>query len=165
MGDWEDQLNRILNDPEQMAQLSQMARSLMGGGEAAEPAPRHPPMRVPASRLERLPTREEGRFERFCMGDSVQVLPEKKTAIVYKPADDEGNVVVQLQGRKVTVRHNRLRLLVPSEQLYPPDYDFSIIFDTVANRKAAHTMARKHDPSAVIVVREGAPEDRETKKS
>ena len=42
MGDWEDQLNRILNDPEQMAQLSQMARSLMGGGEAAEPSEARP---------------------------------------------------------------------------------------------------------------------------
>ena len=89
------------------------------------------------------------------MGDSVALLPERKTAIVYRPADDAGNVVIQLQGRKLQVRHNRLRLLVPAEELYPADYDFSIIFDTVANRKAAHTMARKHDPDAVIVVKEG----------
>ena len=112
-------------------------------------------MRAPAGRLQRLPTRVEGRFQRFRMGDSVQLLPERKTAIVYRPADDAGNVVIQLQGRKLTVRHNRLRLLVPAEELYPEDYDFSIVFDTVANRKAAHTQTRKHDPNAVVILKEG----------
>ncbi len=134
------------------------ARAVADGGPDAESGTRHPPMRVPAGRLKRLPAKPEGRFERFSMGDSVQLLPEKKNAIVYRPADDDGNVVIQLQGRKQKVRHNRLRLLVPASQLYPPDYDFSIIFDTVANRKAAHTMARKHDPNAVVVVKEGAPD-------
>ena len=62
---------------------------------------------------------------------------------------------VQLQGRKLTVRRNRLKLLVSAARLYPPDYDFSIIFDTVANRKAAHTMDRKFDPDAVIILKEG----------
>ena len=112
-------------------------------------------MRIPASRLARQEVKKEGSFERFTMGDSVQLLPEKKTAIVYRSADDDGNVVIQLQGKKMTVRHNRLRLLVPAAELYPPDYDFSIIFDTVSNRKAAHTMSRKYDPDAVIVIKEG----------
>jgi len=113
------------------------------------------PMRAPVSRLVRMEAKKEGGFEKFTMGDSVQLLPEKKTAIVYQSADENGNVIVQLQGRKITVRHNRLRLLVPAAELYPPDYDFSIIFDTVANRKAAHTIARKHDENAVVVLREG----------
>ena len=129
------------------------------GPGAKTESPRRRPMRVPASRLTRLETKKEGGFERFTMGDSVQLLPEKKTAIVYRGADDDGNVVIQLQGQKMTVRHNRLRLLVPAAQLYPPDYDFSIIFDTVANRKAAHTISRKHDPDAVVVLREGKTEN------
>ena len=112
-------------------------------------------MRIPPSRLHRLQAKAEGSFERFHMGDSVRLLPDGQTAIVYQPADDEGNVVIQLRGQKKTVRHNRLKLLVPAAELYPPDYDFSIIFDTVANRKAAHTMARKFDPDAVIVIQEG----------
>ncbi len=131
------------------------ARAVADGGPDAKSEGRHPPMRVPAGRLKRLPVTAEGRFERFSVGDSVQLLPDKKNAIVYQPADDDGNVIIQLQGRKLKVRHNRLRLLVPASQLYPPDYDFSIVFDTVANRKAAHTMARKHDPNAVVVVKEG----------
>ena len=105
-----------------------------------------------------LPAKKEGSFERFSMGDSVMLLPDRKNAIVYQPADDEGNVIIQMQDRKMTVRHNRLKLLVPAEQLYPPEYDFSIVFDTVANRKAAHTMDRKFDPDAVIIVKEGKKE-------
>ncbi len=131
------------------------ARQVTDRGPEAETEGRHRPMPVPASRLKRLSVRKEGGFERFSMGDSVLLLPDKKNAVVYRPADDEGNVVIQLRGQKMTVRHNRLKLLVPASELYPPDYDFSIIFDTVANRKAAHTIARKHDPDAVVVLKEG----------
>ena len=135
--------------------LLDRARQVADHGPGTAPEARHKPMRVPSTRLQRLEKKTEGSFERFTMGDSVQLLPDKKNAIVYRPADDEGNVVIQLQGRKLTVRHNRLKLLVPASQLYPPDYDFSIVFDTVANRKAAHTMDRKFDPDAVIVLKDG----------
>ena len=131
------------------------ARQVTDQGPAARPEGRHRPMPVPSTRLQRRSLRKEGSFECFTMGDSVLLLPDKKNAIVYQPADEDGNVVIQLQGRKLTVRHNRLKLLVPAAELYPPDYDFSIIFDTVANRKAAHTMERKFDPDAVIVLKEG----------
>ncbi len=131
------------------------ARQVADQGPDARPDPLRKPMRIPVGRLQRLREKNEGSFERFTMGDSVLLLPDKKNAIVYQPADDEGNVVIQLQGQKITVRHNRLRLLVPASQLYPPDYDFSIIFDTVANRKAAHTMERKFDRDTVIIHKEG----------
>ena len=138
--------------------LLSRARQVADHGPGAVPGPVSRPARVPSSRLQRLPRKTEGSFERFHMGDSVQLLPDKKNAIVYRPADDEGNVIIQLQGQKLKVRHNRLKLLVPASELYPPDYDFSIVFDTVANRKAAHDMARKFDPDAVIVLKEGDPE-------
>ena len=134
------------------------ARQVTDHGPEAKPEGRRRPMPVPPTRLQRRIIRNEGAFERFTMGDSVLLLPDKKNAIVYRPADDEGNVIIQLQGRKLSVRHNRLKLLVPASELYPPDYDFSIIFDTVANRKAAHTMDRKFDPDAVIVLKEGTRE-------
>ena len=134
------------------------ARQVADLGPDAVPEPVHKPMRIPTGRLQRLREKTEASFERFSMGDSVLLLPDKKNAIVYQPADDEGNVVIQIQGQKITVRHNRLRLLVPAAQLYPSDYDFSIIFDTVANRKAAHTMDRKFDRDAVIIHKEGNKE-------
>ena len=137
------------------------ARQVTDQGPNTKPEGHHRPMSVPSTRLQRRILRKEGEFDRFSMGDSVLLLPDKKNAIVYRPADEEGNVVIQLQGRKLAVRHNRLKLLVPASELYPPDYDFSIVFDTVANRKAAHTMDRKFDPNAVIVLKEGKPADQE----
>ncbi|MBO4925423.1 MAG: DNA mismatch repair protein MutS [Clostridia bacterium] len=139
--------------------LLSRARQVADHGPQSAPETRPRPMGVPGSRLQRLQTKKEGDFQRFSMGDSVQLMPEKKTAIVYRPADEEGNVVIQLQGRKLTVRHNRLKLLVPAAELYPPDYDFSIVFDTVENRKAAHTIARRYDADAEVVLREGKEEE------
>ena len=134
------------------------ARQVADHGPDSPSLPVQKPMRIPSGRLQRLREKTEGSFERFSMGDSVLLLPDKKNAIVYQPADDDGNVIIQFQGRKITVRHTRLKLLVPAAQLYPPDYDFSIIFDTVANRKAAHTMDRKFDRDAVIIHKEGNKE-------
>lgn len=88
-------------------------------------------------------------------GDSVEVLPEGEKGIVYQPADEQGNVVVQIKGIKRTVRHTRLKLLVPASELYPENYDFSIIFDTVENRKARHLLSRRYDKDATIIYRDG----------
>ena len=86
----------------------------------------------------------------FQMGDSVCIYPRKDTGIVYRPADEMGEVIVQVKGRKQKVLYKRLKLLVPASELYPEDYDFSIIFDTVANRKARHKMGKSHQPGLEI---------------
>lgn len=125
------------------------------GVDAADDARSQNSIQPPRSRLQRAKVQHVSSFNRFTMGDSVALLPEHKQAIVYQPADDEGNVVIQLQGQKMTVKHSRLQLIAPASQLYPDDYDFSIIFDTVANRKAAHQMSRKFDPTAKIIHDEG----------
>lgn len=103
-------------------------------------------MPVPKSRLKRaLPVREQTDLsEKFSMGDSVLVLPEKEVGIVYRPADKNGDVVVQIKGRKQRVKHNRLQLQAAAAELYPPDYDFSVVFDTVENRKARKQMTKHH---------------------
>ncbi|HKM34717.1 MAG TPA: DNA mismatch repair protein MutS [Lachnospiraceae bacterium] len=80
----------------------------------------------------------------FTRGDSVEVLPEKVIGIVVKPADKDGNVLVQVKKEKQLINHKRLKLKVAAEVLYPEDYDFSIIFDTVENRKAHHKMGKGH---------------------
>ena len=80
----------------------------------------------------------------FVRGDSVLVLPDRKIGIVVKPADRQGNVLVQIRREKVMISHNRLKLKVAAAELYPEDYDFSIIFDSVENRKARHKMERAY---------------------
>ncbi len=96
------------------------------------------------------PEKQTALAEQFKMGDCVQISPTEETGIVYRPADGMGMVVVQVKGKKMTVLHKRLTLIVSAEKMYPPDYDFSIIFDTVQNRKARHVMGKRHDPNAVV---------------
>lgn len=151
------EIARRLGMPERL--LARAREVTDRGAEAESLIPTPKQAAAPVSRLQRTVVRKAGDFQHFTKGDSVALLPDNQTAIVYQPADEQGNVVVQLQGEKLTVRHNRLRLLVPASELYPPDYDFSIIFDTVANRKAAHQMARKFSPDAVIIHRKGSTED------
>lgn len=56
----------------------------------------------------------------FQRGDSVMVYPDKK----------------------IWINQKRIKLHVPAGKLYPEDYDFSIIFDSVKNRKLRHQMER-----------------------
>lgn len=71
----------------------------------------------------------------FVMGDSVEVYPEKEIGIVYKTEDKKGNLIVQIKGVKKEVNYKRLVLKAEASELYPDDYDFSIIFNTVEERK------------------------------
>ncbi len=90
------------------------------------------------------------RSKSFNMGDSVKVYPQKDIGIVYKTADDNGDLIIQIKGKKISVNHKRIKLLMPADKLYPPDYDFSIVFDTVENRKARHKMEKGHNPDLLI---------------
>ena len=125
-------------------------------GQTEVPERLKPIIPRPGSGLTRQKPQSTGEVkQRFSMGDSVILMPEGEHAIVYRPADEKGEMIVQVKGKKIAVNHKRVKLHIPASQLYPEDYDFSIIFDTVSNRKAAHQLDRKHDENAVIIHREG----------
>lgn len=84
-----------------------------------------------------------GLVDKFKRGDSVIIYPDKKIGIVCEPINAKGILRVQLVNKKIYINHKRVKLHVAADELYPEDYDFSIIFDSVANRKARHDMERK----------------------
>ena len=92
--------------------------------------------------------------EKFRRGDSVMVYPDKKIGIVCEPVNEKGVLRVQLPDKKIYINHKRVKLHVSSDELYPEDYDFSIIFDTVENRKARHQMERKYVKDLEIIHKE-----------
>ena len=55
---------------------------------------------------------------------------------------------------EVITTWKRLQLKTPADQLYPEDYDFSIVFDSVENRKARHQMEKRHEPGLEIRLEE-----------
>lgn len=87
-------------------------------------------------------------------GDSVLVMPDNKIGIVVRPADGQGNVQVQVKKEQFLINHKRLKLKVAAQELYPEDYDFSILFDTVENRKKRHRMGKGYQEGMVIEVEE-----------
>ena len=78
----------------------------------------------------------------FQLGDSVLVYPDKKIGIICKTANEKGVLRVQMADKKIWVNRKRMKLYVAAEKLYPDDYDFSTIFDSVKNRKLRHQMDR-----------------------
>ena len=82
--------------------------------------------------------------EKFQIGDSVMIYPDKKIGIVCEKVNDQGVLRVQVADRKIWINHKRVKLHVKAQELYPEDYDFSILFDTVKNRKIRHDMDRKY---------------------
>lgn len=87
---------------------------------------------------------------KFQIGDSVMVLPDKKIGIVCEEVNDKGVLRVQIAGRKIWINHKRVKLHVKAEELYPEDYDMSIVFDSVENRKKHHDMGRKYITETII---------------
>lgn len=148
---------RILNWAEKAAYGTVAGKTSKRPPEKTDPKPQQKaaasrirPKRTEPDTGEKRRQRQTQIGKKFALGDSVMVYPQKKLGIVFAPANDKGEVGVQIQKRKIFVSHRRLRLHVSAEKMYPPDYDFSILFDTVENRKARHAMERKHVPGLEI---------------
>jgi dsDNA-specific endonuclease/ATPase MutS2 len=91
----------------------------------------------------------------FEKGDAVWIYPLKRMGVVFRPADDRGNVIVQIQGQKLTFNHKRMKLYIAKTKLYPDEqYDLDIVFESVENRKARKQMNRKHVEGLSIVTPE-----------
>ena len=123
---------------------------LEGAAPAAETS-------VPAAKIEKQRPKRElpARAAAFSVGDSVTVHPQEQIGIVYRTANERGEIGVQLRGQKQLVPYKRLTLKVAASELYPEDYDFSIVFDSVATRKARHQMDRKFTPGLEIQLEDG----------
>ena len=51
--------------------------------------------------------------------------------------------------RKIWINQKRVKLHVSAEELYPEDYDLSIVFDSVHDRKVRHDMERKYTEETI----------------
>lgn len=110
-------------------------------------------IRIQKQEIQKSPV--QYRSNKFNIGDSVIVYPQKATGIVYQKSNENGEIGVLIKDKKLLVNHKRIKLQIPSSELYPADYDFSIIFDTVETRKARHDMTRKHDANLIIKYENG----------
>lgn len=102
--------------------------------------------RKPANQTQKILSKKA----QFQIGDSVFVYPKKEIGLVYQTVNSKGELGIQIKGRKQLISYKRLKLNVPASELYPPDYDFSVIFDSVKNRKTHHSFEHKHSKELTI---------------
>ena len=102
----------------------------------------------------RKESRKQEAAGKFCLGDSVMVYPDRKIGIVCQKANEKGVLRVQMPDKKIWINHKRIKLYIKAEELYPEDYDFSILFDTVSNRKLRHQMEKRHIEGEEITIME-----------
>ena len=79
-----------------------------------------------------------GEKQEACQQDSSGKMADKKNYVKKKPSP---------VGENLTSKFKR----GDSVMVYPEDYDFSIIFDTVENRKIRHDMERKYVEGKEII--------------
>lgn len=141
-------LNRARQEAYGRTSTRQQAESFLPFEETKEK--KELPSKVKSKIKKEKPEKEVKRCETFQIGDSVTVYPQKEIGIVCKVTNEKGELGVQIKGKKQLVNHKRLKLLCSASELYPDDYDFSILFDSVTERKARHQMSRKHDENLVL---------------
>lgn len=95
------------------------------------------------------PKRTANSKPQYQVGDSVMVYPDKKIGIVCTPANEKGILRVQMPDKKIWINRKRVKLHVAAAELYPEGYDFSIVFDTVEQRKTRHEMERKYTEKTI----------------
>ncbi|MDK8182606.1 DNA mismatch repair protein MutS [Paenibacillus sp. UMB4589-SE434] len=89
---------------------------------------------------------------RYQLGDSVRIPYLGRTGIVCEMEDSKGIVGVLIMKQKCKINKKRLELHVEAKDLYPDNYDLSIVLDTKENRKKRKLMSRKHVEGLMIEI-------------
>ncbi|MBC8061604.1 MAG: endonuclease MutS2 [Clostridiaceae bacterium] len=88
---------------------------------------------------------------KFNIGDSVYITFMKRSGIICELENSKGDYGVMVMKKKLKINNKRLSLYILQDELYPEDYDFDIIFESVENRKKDKIMSRKHVDGIKIV--------------
>lgn len=81
---------------------------------------------------------------KFKIGDNVYISFMDRTGIICELENSKGEYGVMVMKKKIKINQKRLSLYISSDELYPEDYDYDIVFESKENRKKKHDMNRKH---------------------
>lgn len=88
--------------------------------------------------------KEQKKKGSFNIGDCVYISTMDRTGIVCELQNGKGEVGVMVMKKKFKINHKRLSLYIEGGELYPEDYDFDIVFESVENRKKNKIMNKRH---------------------
>lgn len=88
---------------------------------------------------------------KFRIGDSVYISFMDRTGIICELENSKGEYGVMVMKKRLKINNKRLSLYIAQGELYPEDYDFDIIFESVEDRKKDKIMSEKHVEGIKIV--------------
>jgi len=91
----------------------------------------------------------------FKVGDCVFVTSMNRPGIVCEPENSRGEVGVMIMKKRFLINKKRLRPYIAGKDLYPKDYDMSIVLDSKENRRKRRIMDKMHVDGLAIEIREG----------
>lgn len=93
---------------------------------------------------------EAKKIPEFKIGDCVFISYMKRTGIVCQTENSKGEYGVMVMNKKLTINKKRLSIYIDSDELYPEDYDFDIVFKSKEYRKKDKIMKKKHQEGIFI---------------
>lgn len=91
------------------------------------------------------------------VGDAVVVETIGQRGVVAELPNEKGEMVIFTRGKRVTVNHKRVTLVLEAEHLYPDGYDLNIVTHTWDERKLMKAMGKRHVDGERVIV-EGKPD-------
>lgn len=99
-------------------------------------------------------SKNQKKKSQFKIGDCVYISFMEKRGIICELENSKGEYGVMVMKKKIKINKKRLALYISSEELYPEDYDFDIVFESKENRKNKHILDRKHVDGIKVVIKE-----------
>lgn len=108
---------------------------------------------VAIARMEARKTVEKQKVHSdYKLGDCVFVTTMNRTGIVCEAENTRGELGVMIMKKKIMVNQKRIRPFIDGKDLYPEDYDLSIVFDSKSNRKKSKIMSKHHIEGLTIEI-------------
>jgi dsDNA-specific endonuclease/ATPase MutS2 len=96
---------------------------------------------------------------KFRIGDCVFVISMNRTGIICEPENSRGEFGVMIMKKRFLISKKRLRPYIAGKDLYPEDYDMSIVLESKDDRKKRRIMSKRHVEGLTIEVREGTKQE------
>lgn len=111
--------------------------------------------------LKQIINKEESALQkpRFNLGDCVYISTMERTGVVCEPQNSKGEFGVMVMKKKLWINHKRLSLYIDSNEMYPDDYDFDVVFETKDNRKNKKIFNKRHEEGIEVKIRDGNMQD------
>lgn len=88
------------------------------------------------------------------IGDRVFIPHLRQSGVVYRTADERGNLLLLVKKEKLLVNAKRLKPFIDRKHLYPDNYDMDIVFESKEDRKKRNQMKKHHVEGLTIETKE-----------